>query len=123
MANKENNAPAPAAPADLVTQIGTLTYPRAVENFGKDRAVAVIQQVALIGGHGFFDEAEIKSPLFGGLAMPDPAKVMAPRDEEFPATMPDREFHIAAAHEEYEGFKKKAAADRAKINEFFNTLK
>lgn len=120
----ENNTPAPAAKpkADLVTEIGTLTYPRAVANFGKDRAIEVMNKVASLGGHGMFEESHFKSPLFGGLAMPGPEKIPVPKKEEF-AHLPEAEFYFQAALEEYEENKAKAVDARAAINEYYAGLK
>jgi hypothetical protein len=117
-----NPPAAKAEKVDLITEIGTLTYPRAVAHFGKDRAIDVMQRVAAIGGHGLFDENELKSPLFGGLAMPSPEKVMAPKKEDF-AHLPEADFYFQAAVEDYEEQKTKAAESRAAINTLYTSLK
>lgn len=115
-------APSKAAKADLVTEIGTLTYPRAVQNFGKDKALAAMHKVAAIGGHGLFEDSDFLSPMFGGLAMPSPEKVIVPKKEDF-AHLPEAEFYFEAALEEYETMKDTAAKNRAEINEFYLSLK
>jgi len=124
---KADETPTPAAaPKEptvaLIDQIGTLTYPRAVQNFGKENAIAVLHKVAEIGGHGLFSEADFKSPLFGGLAMPSPDKVIVPKKEDF-AHLPEAEFYFQAALEEYEENKHKASAAREEINAFYLSLK
>lgn len=122
--NKENTPPAAAkaAKGDLVTEIGTLTYPRAVQNFGKERAIEVMQKVAEIGGHGLFDETQLTSPLFGGLAMPAPDKVIKPRKEDF-AHLPEADFYFDAAMEDYKVLQEQAAANRVAINDYYLSLK
>jgi hypothetical protein len=110
------------AKADLVTEIGTLTYPRAVAAFGKDNALSVMRQVAEIGGHGMFEDAHFLSPLFGGLGMPDPEKVIKPQKEDFDH-LPEGEFYFQAAMEDFAGLQKTAAGNREKINELFNSFK
>lgn len=115
---KETKAPEPL----LIDQIGTLTYPRAVQHFGKDNALAAMKRVAEIGGHGLFDDAQLTAPLFGGLAMPDPAKIAEPKKEEF-AHLPEADFHFQAAVEKWEADKKRAVDDRQKINEYYKSLK
>jgi len=105
-----------------VESIGTLTYPRAVQYFGKDKAIEVLRKVAEIGGHGHFEEDQFKSPLFGGLQMPDPEKIQEPRLEDF-AHLPEAEFHFAAAMETVEENKKAAVENRKRINEFYKSLK
>lgn len=118
-----DNAPAPAAKkADLVSEIGTLTYPRAVAAFGKDRALEVMHKVAEIGGHGMFEDSHFTSPLFGGLAMPSPDKVIKPREEDF-AHLPEASFHYQAALEDYQVTREQAAANRAAINDLYAGLK
>jgi hypothetical protein len=107
---------------DLVSEIGTLTYPRAVQHFGKENALAAMHKVAAIGGHGLFEDAHFTSPLFGGLAMPSPDSVIKPRKEDF-AHLPEGDFYFDAAVEEYEANKEKASSARAEINEYFQTLK
>jgi hypothetical protein len=107
---------------DLVTEIGTLTYPRAVQHFGKDRAIDVMQRVAAIGGHGLFEENELKSPLFGGLAMPSPDTVIAPRRADFDK-LPEAEFYYQAAMEDFEVMKVRAGNDRKAINALYSDLK
>jgi hypothetical protein len=116
-----SSAAAPAA-SDLVTEIGTLTYPRAVQRFGKENALAAMREVARIGGHGDFSDEELTHPLFGGLQMPDPEKVIEPRKEDF-AKLPEGEFHYQAAVEEAEAVKKQAVANRKAINKYYKSLK
>lgn len=106
----------------LIDEIGTLTYPRAVAAFGKDRAIGVMHKVAAIGGHGMFEEDHFKSPLFGGLAMPSPDSVVKPRKEAF-AHLPEADFYFQSALEDYEVTREQAAAARTEINEYFNSLK
>lgn len=108
--------------ADLVTEIGTLTYPRAVQHFGKDKALQVLHKVAEIGGHGMFEDSYFLSPLFGGLQMPDPAKVSVPNKADF-AGRPDGEFWYQAALEETEEIKKQASANRDAINDYYHEVK
>lgn len=115
-----NNAPASKTP--LVDEIGTLTYPRAVQRFGKERAIAVMQKVAELGGHGMFEEAELKSPLFGGLAMPSSETTKPPQKVDFEA-LPESEFWYQSALEEFEDLKKKATDRRLAINKYFAGLK
>lgn len=128
MANdSENQAPAATSTAkpkmaDLVSEIGTLTYPRAVTAFGKDKALEVMHKVAAIGGHGLFEDADFLSPLFGGLAMPSPDKVIKPVKENFDH-LPEAEFYFQAALEEYAELQDKAAASRVAINELYNSMK
>lgn len=123
MANDENIAvKMPKAKVDMVADIGTLTYPRAVAAFGKDKALSVLHQVAAIGGHGMFEDSDFLSPLFGGLAMPSPEKVIKPLKENF-AHLPEAEFYFQAALEEYEDFKLQAAANREAINDLYLSLK
>lgn len=117
-----NLATPPTKKSDLVSEIGTLTYPRAVERFGKDKAISVLHQVAAIGGHGLFEDSDFLSPMFGGLAMPAPEKVIRPEKSAF-AHLPEPEFHFQAALEEYETLKEKAAANRAAINDLYHNLK
>lgn len=120
---KENN-PSPAASSkksDLVTEIGTLTYPRAVEHFGKERAFEVMKKVAEIGGHGLFTEDDFTSPLFGGLGMPNPDQVIKARREDFVG--PEAEFYFQAALEDYEVLKEQATANRVAINDYYLSLK
>ena len=107
---------------DLVTEIGTLTYPRAVAAFGKDRAIEVMHKVAALGGHGMFEDSHFKSPLFGGLAMPSPDRIPAPRAEEF-SHLPEAEFYFQAALEEFEEKKSKAVDARAAINDYYASVK
>lgn len=123
----ENKAPTPAPTAstgkkDLITEIGTLTYPRAVQNFGKEKAIEVMHKVASIAGHGMFDDVHFKSPLFGGLAMPSPEAVRPPQKFEFDH-LPEAQFWFESALEEYEENKKKAIDVRATINEYYLSLK
>src|SRR5437762_7441379 len=66
---------------DLVSEIGTLTYPRAVQQFGKENALAVLHRVAEIGGHGKFEDSDFLSPLFGGLQMPAGHSVTKPEKD------------------------------------------
>jgi hypothetical protein len=113
---KENTSKEP------VDSIGTLTYPRAVENFGKEKALAVLHEVARIGGHGQFTDADFLNPLFGGLQMPDPTKIPEPKKEEF-AHLPEAEFHFAAAKEQHEELKKRAVANRGEINKYYKSIK
>ncbi len=129
MANEENKPPTtppaeakPKAKPDLVTEIGTLTYPRAVAAFGKDQALKAMHSVAAIGGHGLFEDSDFISPMFGGLAMPSPDKVLKPTKEQF-AHLPEAEFYFQAAVEEYAELQAKATDSREKINELFNSLK
>jgi hypothetical protein len=110
--------------ADLAAQIGTITYARAAARFGKERALAVMKRVAEIGGHGHFEDEELTSPMFGGLAMPNPETVAKPEKEEF-ASIPDedaREFYYQEALGQYKLHREKASADLAKINEYYNSL-
>lgn len=121
--NKGGENTATAEPkGDLVDQIGTLTYARAATHFGKDRAIEVLRKVAELGGHGYFEDDQFKSPLFGGLQMPDPAKIPEPKEEDF-AALPEAAFHFAAAKEEHEKAKGLAVENRKKINEFYKSLK
>lgn len=126
MAEKEAKTPTVApkteTKTDLVAEIGTLTYPRAVAAFGKDLAIPVMQRVAYLGGHGMFEESHFKSPLFGGLAMPSPDKIPAPKMENF-AHLPEAEFYFQAALEDHEESKTKAVDARAAINEYYAGLK
>jgi len=125
MADEKNGNTPPAAPAkkaDIVSEIGTLTYPRAVQNFGKDLALSIMHQVAAIGGHGLFEDSDFQSPLFGGLAMPSPDKVIRPEKADF-AHLPEAEFHYQAALEQYEELKEKAAANRVAINDLYHSVK
>jgi hypothetical protein len=122
---KKSESPSPAKAekaVDLVTEIGTLTYPRAVQHFGKDRAIDAMQRVAAIGGHGLFEEDELKSPLFGGLAMPSPDTVIAPRRADFDK-LPEAEFYYQAAMEDFEVMKTTAGKNRKAINDLYTSLK
>jgi hypothetical protein len=121
MANNANSTPA-TEKKDLVSEIGTLTYPRAVQNFGKEKAIEVMRKVAEIGGHGMFEDVHFMSPLFGGLAMPHPDKIAKPEKAQF-AHLPEGEFYFQSAMEEYEGFRQRAIADRAAINDFYLGVK
>jgi hypothetical protein len=117
-------APERAPDISLIDQIGTLTYPRAVANFGEANALAAMREVARIGGHGEFDDAHFMSPLFGGLAMPDPAKIPEPKKEEFASLTPEnQEFYFGKALEEWEKNKQRAIGDREKINAYYSSLK
>ena len=107
---------------DLVSEIGTLTYPRAVQTFGKENALAVMHKVAEIGGHGMFEDVHFMSPIFGGLSMPSPETVRPPQKFEY-AHLPESDFWFQAALEEYEENKKKAVDVRAAINDFYNEVK
>ena len=118
----EKEKPAVSAKKDLVSEIGTLTYPRAVQNFGKDKALKVLHTVAEIGGHGMFEDSYFLSPLFGGLQMPDPDKIAKPQKEDFAGRV-DGDFWFQAALEEYETVRKQAVANRAAINDFYNEVK
>lgn len=109
-------------PADLVSEIGTLTYPKAAVRFGKSRAIEIMQQVALLGGHGVFDEAELKSPLFGGLAMPPNADSGKPKRADFDS-FADADFFYKSAVEDYEAAQTSATTARNKINEYYAGLK
>jgi hypothetical protein len=95
MAEKEQNPPPATPPAKsntaLVDEIGTLTYPRAVTNFGKENALAVMHKVATLGGHGMFVDDEFKSPIFGGLGMPSAEVVKPPQKEDYD-NLPDSDF-------------------------------
>lgn len=123
MAETENVNTAPKAKVpDLVGKIGTLTYPRAAQNFGKENALKVMHEVARIGGHGMFEDAHFLSPLFGGLAMPSPETVRPPQRSEF-NHLPEADFWFEAALEEFEENKLKANAARAEINEYYASLK
>lgn len=119
---KENKKAAEAPEPPLIDQIGTLTYPRAVQHFGKSNALAAMRRVAEIGGHGHFEDEHFMSPLFGGLQMPDPAKILEPKKEDF-ASLPESDFHFQAAVEQWEENKKKASANRQEINRYFKSLK
>ena len=118
----ETPTPPASKKKDLVSEIGTLTYPRAVQNFGKENALKVMHKVAELGGHGMFEDVHFTSPLFGGLAMPSPEAVKPPQKIEF-AHLPEADFWFQAALEEYEENKKKAVDVRAAINDFFNEVK
>lgn len=120
--NTDNETPITTKAGEPIDEIGTLTYARAVQRFGKDRALEVLRKVAELGGHGFFEDDQFKSPLFGGLQMPDPDKVEVPREEDF-AHLPEASFHFAAAMEEHEKAKNNASDNRKKINEFYKSLK
>ena len=122
MADEKAKDTKPAAAETLIDQIGTLTYPRAVQHFGKENALAAMKRVAEIGGHGEFDDAQLTSPLFGGLQMPDPAKIAEPKKEEF-AHLPEADFHYQAAVEQWEAAKQKASANRQEINRYYKSLK
>lgn len=122
--DKDKNPPAPAPKTkDLVSEIGTLTYSRAVENFGKDRALSVLHQVAAIGGHGMFEDSDFLSPLFGGLAMPNPNNVISPKRENFASFGVDQDFRYQEAMDDYKVTQEQTAANREKINELYNSLK
>lgn len=115
--------PEPKAPTgDLIDEIGTLTYPRAVAAFGKDKAIEAMKKVAEIGGHGLFEEDHFKSPLFGGLAMPSPDSVIKPRKEDFDH-LPESDFYFQQALDEYEITKEQASMARSQINEYYAGLK
>jgi hypothetical protein len=124
MANNSDAAAnsTPASKTPLVDEIGTLTYPRAVQRFGKDKAIAVMHKVAEIGGHGMFEEAEFKSPLFGGLGMPSPENTKPPQKMDY-EHLPESEFWYQSALEEFEGKKKDAADRRLAINKYYASLK
>lgn len=115
----QTSAPAKNEKADLVSEIGTLTYPRAVAAFGKGNALRVMHQVAEIGGHGLFEDAHFLSPLFGGLGMPNPEKVIKPKKEDF-EHLPEGEFYYQAALEGVGDLQKTAAENREKVNDLFN---
>lgn len=120
-----DETPTPAAKskkADLVSEIGTLTYPRAVQHFGKDRALQVLHKVAEIGGHGMFEDSYFLSPLFGGLQMPDPSKVAVPQKSDY-ANRPEGEFWYQSALEETEKIKQQASANRDAINDYYHEVK
>lgn len=122
---KDNKTTSPASPAkktDLVTEIGTLTYPRAVTHFGKDRAIEVMRKVAELGGYGYFEEDQLKSPMFGGLAMPSPEKIQVPRKEDF-SHLPEAEFYFQSAVEEHGVNQEQSVTARAAINEYYESLK
>lgn len=118
--NKDSTAKTPEPP--LIDQIGTLTYARAVQHFGKENALAAMKRVAEIGGHGMFEDDQLTSPLFGGLAMPDPAKIPEPKKEDF-AALPEGDFYYQSALEEWEDGKKRASEDRQTINRYYKSLK
>lgn len=115
---QSQQGPAPSAKPDLVGQIGTLTYPRAVENFGKENALKVLHKVAEIGGHGMFDDKDFLSPLFGGLQMPSAGAVIAPEKEAF-ASLPDSDFHYKQAMERYAELQATAENNRSLINDLY----
>ena len=117
---KKDNSKTPEPP--LIDQIGTLTYARAVQNFGKENALRAMKEVARIGGHGDFKDEELMSPMFGGLQMPDPEKVAEPKKEDF-ASVPESDFHYQAAVEEWEEQKKRASKNRQEINRYYKSLK
>lgn len=118
--NQDGQAAAeqPAEKPDLVTQIGTLTYGRAVKNFGKEKALEVLHKVAEIGGHGLFDDRDFLSPLFGGLQMPSPDVVIAP-DKAYFANLPEGDFQYSEAMDKYHELQATAAENRSKINDLF----
>lgn len=118
----ETPTPQPKTAADLVGEIGTLTYPRAIAAFGEQNAVHVMKEVARIGGHGIFEEAELRHPLFGGLAMPHPDSIAKPNKADFDK-LPEPEFYYQAALEDHATLRRKAADDRAAINDLFNQFK
>jgi hypothetical protein len=124
---KKSESPSPAKAekaVDLVTEIGTLTYPRAVQHFGKDRAIDAMQRVAAIGGHGLFEEDELKSPLFGGLAMPSPDTVIKLRVKRILISCPKADFYYHAAMEDFEEHENHMPAEsRAAINDLYASLK
>lgn len=125
MANEKDTTTAtPAAPAkkDLVSEIGTLTLARATAAFGKARALDVMHRVAAIGGNGEFKDVEFQSPYFGGLGMPNPDSIPAPDKEQFDRHA-EGDFHYANAMEDYNNLKKTVAANRAAINDYYNSLK
>lgn len=122
MAEQNPNPPAAKAKADLVAEIGTLTYPRACAHFGKEKALEVMHKVAEIGGHGMFEDVHFMSPVFGGLQMPSPEVVGKPDKAEYDK-MPEGEFWYQSALEEYEAAKADAIVKRAAINDFYLSQK
>lgn len=112
-----------SASASLVDEIGTLTYPKAVKFFGKDQATTVMKRVAEICGHGSFEDAELMAPLFGGLAMPSPDKIAAPKKEGIYDTLPEGEFYFQAALEDYAAAKEAANAARRTLETYFANTK
>jgi hypothetical protein len=126
MAEKEQNPPPATPPAKsntaLVDEIGTLTYPRAVTNFGKENALAVMHKVATLGGHGMFVDDEFMSPIFGGLGMPSAEGVLPPQKEYFDR-LPDSEFFYQQALDDYEINKEQASAARVAINNLYKEFK
>lgn len=114
--------PAPAKKVDLVSEIGTLTYPRAVKHFGKEKALEVMHNVARIAGHGQFEDAQFASPLFGGLAMPGIEVLHAPTKADF-AHLPEADFWFQSAVEEFEVIKEQALSARNEINDYYAGLK
>jgi hypothetical protein len=112
------SAPQASAKPDLVGEIGTLTYARAVKAFGKDKALEVLHKVAQIGGHGMFDDNDFLSPLFGGLQMPSASVVIAPNKDDF-AGLPDGDFHYEQAMERYGEQQAAAEKNRSAINDLY----
>ncbi len=121
MANETKDVVAtPAKKADLVAEIGTLTYPKAVRYFG-DNALEVMKQTAAIGGHGLFEEGEFTSPVFGGLAMPN--KNVAMPDKASYANLPDADFWFAEAKRKAEDAALTVETRYNAINELFHRFK
>lgn len=76
---EETKTETKSAAVDYAKKIGgTLTLAKAEEVFGKAHAIEAMKSFAVAGGHGQFDESELRAPLFGGLAMsPDTAQINA----------------------------------------------
>ena len=61
-----------AAKVDYLSKIGgNLHLANAEEIFGKGKAVEALKAFSGAGGHGLFEESELRSPLFGGFATPE----------------------------------------------------
>ncbi len=121
-AAEQATTPTKVTNIDIVDAVGTLTFAKAVQNFGKEKALFAMKEVARIGGHGLFDDNELMHPLFGGLAMPHPDSVIKPEKADF-AGKPEADFYYSAAVEEYEKLRVITAENRKAIGQLFEDLK
>lgn len=120
--NKTESTPT-APKSDIFSEIGkTLTIQIATKVFGTDKALEAMQTVAQIGGHGLFEPHELASPLFGGLQLPDPEKIIKPKRTEF-AAGPNGDYQFGLAEKTYQDQRTAAADAREKTKQALTDLK
>lgn len=86
----ESEIPQPVKARDYVAEIGgNFNLHNATALFGSGGAIKALQTYAQFGGHGVFDEHELKSSLFGGLGAPGMDAAGAERSAKINAALND----------------------------------